>query len=349
MQGYNPVLGDKFVQSSAPCRIDMAGTLDLSTFFYPLGDLAPCTFNIALDLRTKVTLSAHDSGKIKVVSRGFKSAVFQAGKAPFNHELGLMFAIAEAFNASGICIRIDSLSPPRSGLGGSSAAAVALVAAFYHLAGRDVEKHRAQIALHAHAIEQSVAGVPCGLQDHLAAAFGGVNSWYWNGMDVRQPFKRKDMTGRLMAAGLEGTFLVAYCGVPHESRNINGRWVENFLAATDRDIWREIVLAGREFVAAMSRNDFRKAVHWMNRETDLRCRLTPDVLEEETGYRLVRAAREAGCGARFTGAGAGGCIWALGPEKDLQALKKEWSRILEQRKGAQLLPASIARQGVLLS
>ncbi len=347
MEG-NPVLGDKIVQSSAPCRIDMAGTLDLSTFFYPLGHLGPCTFNIALELRTKVTLSGYEPGKIKVVSRGFKSAVFEASKAPFNHPLGLMFAIAEAFNASGICIRIDSQSPPRSGLGGSSAAAVALVAAFYHLKGMTVDDHRQQIALHAHAIEQSVAAVPCGLQDHLAAAFGGVNTWYWKGFEAEPPFRRTDMTGKLMAAGLQTSLLVAYCGIPHESRNINGRWVENFLAAGDRDIWQEIVLAGRRFVAAMDRADFREAAHWMNRETKLRCGLTPDVLEP-TGYRLVQAATDAGCGARFTGAGAGGCIWALGPQEALEELQQEWARILDRQQGAQLLSASIARQGVLLS
>ncbi len=348
MDGCNPVLGDRTIQCSAPCRIDMAGTLDLSTFFYPLGHLDPCTFNVALELRTRVTLSAHEPGKVKVVSRGFKSAAFEAGKAPFNHELGLMFAIAETFNASGIRIRIDSLSPPRSGLGGSSVAAVALVAAFYHLSGRDVEKHRQQIALLAHAVEQSVAGVPCGLQDHLAAAFGGVSTWYWKGQAAGAPFRRSEMTGKLMAAGLEDALLVAYCGVPHESRNINARWVENFLTAADRDTWREIVRAGRKFVAAMAGADFKEAARWMNRETDLRCRLTPDVLET-TGDRLVRAAREAGCGARFTGAGAGGCIWALGPREALRELRKEWAKILEQGNGAELLPASIARQGVLLS
>ncbi len=348
MEKSNLELGDKTIQGSAPCRIDMAGTLDLSTFFHPLGHLDPCTFNIAINLRTSVALSAYEPGKIMVVSRGFKSAVFEAGKAPFNHELGLMFAIAEAFNASGICIRIDSQSPPRSGLGGSSAAAVALVAALYQLRGTPVAGKQARIALHAHAIEQAVAGVPCGLQDHLAAAFGGVNAWYWKGGDIDSPFKRVEMTGELLEAGLEESILVAYCGVPHESRDTNSRWVANFLAGSDRDIWEEIVVAGRQFVAAMAEADFQKAVDWMNKETGLRCRLTPDVLET-TGYRLVEAARQAGCGARFTGAGAGGCVWAMGDKEAISGLEKSWKKILKGKPGAELLAARIEREGVLLS
>ena len=47
----------------------------------------------------------------------------------FEHPMGLMFAIAAYFRAGGIHIQIESASPPRSALGGSSAAAVALVAA----------------------------------------------------------------------------------------------------------------------------------------------------------------------------------------------------------------------------
>ncbi|MBW1889644.1 MAG: galactokinase, partial [Deltaproteobacteria bacterium] len=40
------------ITASAPCRIDMGGTLDLSTFYVPLRFLRPCTFNMALALRT---------------------------------------------------------------------------------------------------------------------------------------------------------------------------------------------------------------------------------------------------------------------------------------------------------
>ena len=109
------VLKETPVGASAPCRIDMGGTLDISTFHYPLRHLSPCTVNIALDLRTRVKLLPYDSGQIKISSKGFRSAEYPLEQAPFDHPLGLMFAIGVYFRASGVHIHIDSSSPPRSG------------------------------------------------------------------------------------------------------------------------------------------------------------------------------------------------------------------------------------------
>ena len=123
-------LEDGHIEASAPCRIDMGGTLDIPTFYYPLHHLNPCTFNIALNLSTSVRLLPYNQGFIKISSRGFKDAEFPVHAAPFSHPMGLMFATAAYFNAGGVHVDIVSESPPRSGLGGSSVAAVALIAAF---------------------------------------------------------------------------------------------------------------------------------------------------------------------------------------------------------------------------
>ena len=98
-QQIRKILESEPIAASAPCRIDMGGTLDISTFSYPLRCLAPCTFNIALELRTRVRLQAFSRGRIKISSRGFKDAQFSADAAPFDHPLGLMFATAAYFNA----------------------------------------------------------------------------------------------------------------------------------------------------------------------------------------------------------------------------------------------------------
>ena len=115
------------VTASAPCRIDMGGTLDLSTFFLPLRDLGPCTFNAALNLRTRVQLFPYKEGRIKISSRGFDPVEVDSRAAPFTPPVGLMMAVAAFFKADGVHIDIASSSPPRSSLGGSSAAAAALL------------------------------------------------------------------------------------------------------------------------------------------------------------------------------------------------------------------------------
>ncbi|PIE63626.1 MAG: galactokinase, partial [Desulfobacterales bacterium] len=155
------------VTASAPCRVDLGGTLDIGVFFLALADKRPATFNLALDLRTRVELLPHTPGKIKVSSKGFEPAEFDRGKAPFDHPMGLVFAVAQYFDVHGVHIHISSASPPRSALGGSSAAEAAVIAAIMHACGMDIQP---QAVVHlAQSIESASAGVVCGVQDHAAA------------------------------------------------------------------------------------------------------------------------------------------------------------------------------------
>ncbi|MFO7666908.1 MAG: galactokinase [Desulfobacterales bacterium] len=341
------MINAELITVSAPCRIDMGGTLDISTFYYPLMHLNPCTFNISIDLRTKVYLLPFEVGKIKVSSRGFRSAVFASHKAPFNHPLGLVFAISSFFNADGIHIVIESSSPPRSALGGSSAAAVALVAGLLKLFEKSGRKFfsRHKAVFLAHAIEQSVAGVPCGMQDQLAAAFGGVNAWFWKDGIKNPGFVKKSIFKKELLYDFRKNIILAYCGVPHESKNINGRWINQFVSGKYRQFWDEIVVCTGRFVEAVSNRKFNVAASFMNRETTIRRRMTPDVVDE-IGRKLIMSARKNGCGARFTGAGGGGCIWAIGEAGDIARLKNKWESILSRRKGAALLEFGIDYNGV---
>ena len=326
----------------------MGGTLDIATFYYPLRHLSPCTFNIALGLRTQVRVRPYTRGMIKISSRGFKEARFSADAAPFDHPLGLMFAAAAYFNVQGIHIDIESQSPPRSALGGSSVAAVALVAALSKLTALEKSGSgldRRLIALLAYHIEQSVAGVPCGIQDQLAAAYGGINVWHWPARPNRSAFKRQCAVRKEYHQEFERHLLVAYCGKPHASKDINGRWVRQFLAGKQRNLWAEIITCTREFVNALTVRNYLKAAAMMNRETSIRRTLTPDVLDN-VGEKLADVARQAGCGARFTGAGGGGCIWALGEIENIDRLRPLWEKTLSATREACLLDVKIDSKGL---
>ena len=93
--------------------------------------------------------------------------------------------------------------------------------------------------------------------------------------------------------------------------------------------------------------EIKAAVHWMNRETAIRRRMTPDVLDP-VGKQLVAAAKRYACGARFTGAGGGGCIWALGEIRDIESLRIRWRSILSKHPTAKLLSVDIASKGLLV-
>ena len=328
----------------------MGGTLDIPTFYYPLRHLNPCTFNIALGLRTRIRLLPYTTGLIKISSRGFKDAEFPADAAPFDHPMGLMFATAAYFNAGGVHIDIDSESPPRSALGGSSAAAVALAAAFLTLFEGGASKrtvNRRRIASLAYKLEETVAGVPCGSQDQLAAAYGGVNVWYWQDRPGQSHYKRKVTVKKKYHKELERRLVLAYCGKPHVSKDINGRWIQQFLSGKNRAVWQEVIDQTWRFTEALANRNYHQAALHMNRETALRREMTPDVLDN-VGVRLVESALQNGCGARFTGAGGGGCIWALGEIENIDRLRPLWEKILSARKQACLLDVKIDTEGVVV-
>lgn len=347
---FQRILENEPIEASAPCRIDMGGTLDIRTFYYPLRHLSPCTFNIAVGLRTRVRLMPYHKERLKISSKGFESAEFTISRAPYTHPLGLMFAAGVYFNAKNVHIRITSESPPRSALGGSSAAVAALIAAFstlWHKAASTRLLTRHQIAILAHGLEESVAGVPCGFQDQLAAIYGGAHVWEWpTGID-RPQFRKKVVVPKRLHKNLEKHLLVAYCGTPHVSKDINSRWVQQFLKGRFRHLWAEIVACTRQFVMALADRNYSLAGELMNRETAFRQKMTPDVLDD-IGLQLAKSARTHNCGARFTGAGGGGCIWALGEIENIDRLRPLWEEILSSENEARLLDIKIDSQGLVV-
>jgi D-glycero-alpha-D-manno-heptose-7-phosphate kinase len=347
MNDFKTIIDSRMISATAPCRIDMGGTLDIGSFYYPLSFLNPCTFNIAVDMRTHIDIVSYRPGYVRISSRGFDDAEYLSDALPFKHPLGLMFAIAAYFHIDGIHIDIVSASPPRSALGGSSAAAVALIAAFNRVLTMADQPPipMDRIPLLAHAIEEGVAGVPCGLQDQLAATYGGINAWHWRGKGADSLYLRQQVVDKAGSAGFRRRLLLAYCGVPHESVNINSQWVKQFLSGKYRSQWAEIIRCTNAFVHAIAADDISAAVRLMNRETAIRLEMTPDVLDD-MGNRLFDAARNSRCAARFTGAGGGGCIWALGQTGDIAALKPVWESILSERSEAELLDFNIDDDGV---
>ncbi len=344
---FKPILEKRQIKTSVPCRVDFGGTLDISTFYLSLAHLRPATLNLALNLRTHVTLSPWTKDRIKISSRGFESIERGKEDTGIDNPMGLMFAIARFFNAHGVHIHIESTSPPRSALGGSSSAAVAIIAAFYTAIGK--KKYPEHIAWLAHYIESSVAGVPCGLQDQTAAAFGGVNLWEWTFGNTSPKFIQKPLYREAEdTLELNHHILVAYCGIPHESKDINGQWVTAFKTGKVVHHFEEIVRITKEFSNALKAKNFNLAGELMNQETQLRCEITPEVLDN-TGKKLFERAKAAHCGARFTGAGGGGCLWAVGEKKNIRTLFKSWGAVLTTVENGHILETAIDTRGIDLT
>ena len=336
------------IRAKAPCRLDLGGTLDLVSFSLPLQYAAPLTFNAAVDLFTTVSVSPYTKGRIRITSSGIGEAEFDQNQLPFDHPLGLMLAAVSFFNISGLSIQINSTSPPQSGLGGSSVALTALIGALSHwqsqtTGDRPMDKRR--IALLGHQLECAVTGKACGIQDHLAAAYGGVNAWHWQPPHVGDGFRREQLVGSKQLARTSRSIAAAYVGVTHESLAVNQQWVSAFKAGRFRDHWLKIIDVTRKFAAAFAEFDFTSAARYMNAETELRLEMTPDVLTP-LGKKLWWAAKQLNCGARFTGAGAGGCVWAVGPPENMDKLAEDWQKALSAVKTARWLPIQLDGGGL---
>jgi len=126
----NTLLKEQIVEASAPCRIDSGGTWDIKAMALPLNEIEPTTVNIALNLRTHITLFPFKDNWVKVSSEGFqRSEAFKWDCVPFNSTFGLFFAAITSFGFHGVAVHITSRSPVKSALGGSSTALVALIKA----------------------------------------------------------------------------------------------------------------------------------------------------------------------------------------------------------------------------
>jgi len=336
------------VTSSAPCRIDSGGTWDIKALALPLEGVDPVTVNLAINLRTYVTLLPYKSGWVRISSDDFDNQEeYPLDKVPFNSQFGLFFAIASFFQFHGLKIEIRSTSPVNAGLGGSSTAAVATVKAFSvvkRLLNENGMK-KGDILHLAYHLEDAVNGGMCGLQDQGAAVFGGVNKWSWNYSQRERAFKRESILDENGQKEISKRILVAYSGRKHLSARINRLWIEKFLRGETRSGWIEVNTIVNRFAMHMKERRWNEAAQDLVEEVAIRKKLTPEAFTPII-TRLIEESKKSGCGARFTGAGGGGSVWAFGEIDAIQRLKEIWAHILKGTKKGGILKCNVDPTGV---
>ena len=141
----------------APTRIDLGGGwTDVPPYSHEEGGFV-CNIAITRHATVRVRESASGSGAIDT-QRAADSALAEA-------------AVRRA-GVGGITVEISSDFPIGAGLGGSSAAGVAVNGALAVWRGGSID--RSALAEQSRAIEVEDLGVPGGRQDHYAAAYGGA-------------------------------------------------------------------------------------------------------------------------------------------------------------------------------
>jgi len=336
------------IKSSAPCRIDSGGTWDIKTLALPLEGVVPVTVNLAIDLRTYATLLPYKSGWVKISSDDFDAQeAYPLAEAPFNSPFGLFFAIASFFKFHGLEIVIRSTAPIKAGLGGSSTAAVATIKAFSLVKALFHEKEieKGDILHLAYHLEDGVNVGMCGLQDQGAAVFGGVNKWIWKYSREGRPFERESILDENGQKEISKRILVAYSGRRHLSARINRLWIEGFLGGKTRSGWIELNGIVSRFASNIKEGKWKEGAEELRNEVAIRKEITPEAFTPII-TRLIQESERVGCGARFTGAGGGGTVWAIGEIDDIQELRDIWAHILKGTKRGGILECAVDAIGV---
>lgn len=203
--------------------------------------------------------------------------------------------------------------PPGSSVGTSASVLVALVAALEALAGRPVEPDAAARA--AHGIETQGAGRESGVQDHVAAAHGGIS---WVEIDPYPTWRRTEVDVPAPgAADLGRRLLTVHLGGGHDSSELH-RAVIARAEAGDAEV-RSVLVELRTLAAeARDRLDEGDLAGWgavLPAATEAQARLHPALVSDEARAVARIGAANGTEGWKVNGAGgAGGTVTLLGPD-----------------------------------
>ncbi|WP_433017333.1 hypothetical protein [Kribbella sp. CA-294648] len=315
------------VRASAPLRVDCGNALDLATIATILQPYDPCTLNLAVNLRVEVTVEEQDGTCIVVDDETGVTKFGSAAELSLAGATRLTAVILHHFQLEGVRVTIRSPVPRGSGLGGSGAVALSLVAACqtYRRLPAQVALSSAELpglAMLAQSLEAAITPAPVGLQDHLAAAFGGVSLWEWDARDRMPPFRRIPIQGASTVLGLNSRLVVGVLREPHVDGGLSRSWSES-VRQGELAMWIRTAEVTRHFAEAVSAADWAAASAALDEECELRVRRWPQVMKG-AAVAFRRAVVACDGAARFCGGGDGGAVWALIPPHRRQEFEEAW-------------------------
>jgi D-glycero-alpha-D-manno-heptose-7-phosphate kinase len=334
------------VRASAPTRMcDNGGWTD--TWFARSG----AVFSIAIEPRVSVEVVARsaDGARPPVV---IDVRAFGDRYTPDGIELGrwgrhplLEASIVEAGVPPGTSVEVivESAAPHGASIGTSAAACVALIGALDALTpGR---RSAAEVARAAWHVETVRLGRQSGVQDQLAAAFGGINL-----IDIHDypeaTVTRLDLAPPV-ATELERRMLLVYLGAPHESSAIHDAVIADLTGAgpapSRLDALRE---TARRSADALVAGDLVAFGRVMVANTEAQRGLHHGLVGP-TADRVITAATHHGAlGYKVNGAGGDGGTVTILTNGDPAAIARTVDAVESLGDGCVVLPFRFAADGL---
>jgi len=233
-------------------------------------------------------------------------------------------------------VSVRSVVPAGCGAGTSAAVAVCLLGALAALRGERLSQR--DIAYAAHRLEVDVLGAESGIQDHLSAAFGGINF-----LEIE---RYPEATVRALPAWEElgALFTLVLLGHAHDSSGVHRQVIEN-LGDREREVFsrlRDAAAAARDAVIAHDFDAFGQA---MIANTDAQRCLHRDVVGVDASRVIDVAAAQGALGWKVNGAGGdGGSVTILNATAERKAALERG--VLASDARYRLLPVKISSDGL---
>lgn len=318
----------KNVSVRVPVRVDLAGgTLDL----WPLYLFHPGarTVNVAVSLWAECEVSPRIDAAIEVRlgDEEYNRTYESIGEMAEDPRVALIARAVEHFHATGILIVTRTEAPRGSGLGGSSALAVALVRALSEFAGEPLEGE--ELINLVRDLETRLLRIPAGIQDYYPAVYGGLGALHL------EPGRVARHSMRFPLGELAELMIVHYTGVSHFSGTNNWEIFKRRIDG-DAEVTRGLERIAQAAIAlekALDALDPEAAGAALSQEWKARRTLIDGVATPQID-KAIRAATKAGAwGGKVCGAGGGGCIVFLAPKElrsaVIEAIAKTGGRTLE--------------------
>lgn len=319
---------------SAPNRIDLAGgTTDICPLYLFMD--GGFTVNVAVTVQSTVALRPRMGTGIRIFSEDLDASVEASDPMalPMGGPLGLIGRAVRAFPpAAGVEIVTRNEAPAGSGLGASSALLVALLAGLHSLRNEH-PGGESTVGIAAN-IEAAEIGVPTGMQDHIAAFYGGVSAIDFGYSGFRRTPCCTSATAR---QGLEDMMILSYTGIGRFSGMNNWDVTKAFIDDDFgvREKLLEIRNIARDLGSALQSDRWDDIPSLVDREWTVRRALAPGI-SNPTIERIMNAAlREGALASKICGAGGGGCMITFATPDRRAAVEKAISeaggRVLQFR------------------
>ena len=307
----------------APTRLDFGGGwTDVPPYSEERGG---CVCNVAIQLHAIATVRA-------VADQDASQTADDPGSA----DNRLAVAATRRAAMPDVQVTVETEYPLGAGLGGSSAAGVAVLGALAAWRGEEITP--SCLAEDSRRLEVEDLGIAGGRQDHYAAAMGGALGLWFGAGEVTA--RRIALPDELVEA-LNARCIVAYTGQSRISSNTITAVMDAYRAREPRvlgalDQLRD--LAAR-MVTALEGADVDALGHLVGEHWIHQRALHPAIPTPLIDTVIADATAAGALGGKALGASGGGCVLAIAAS----GLEEEVRRAMARH--AQLLPVRVAREG----